>query len=157
MVLLAELAHAGRVAQAVVARISREEHEAVRGDARERGDVSRHMSRRVDEVQRAVVEQVDGAVERRERGDNPVRGGGREVDEGDAAVGREDGDSAVRVDWVGVLEQRLALCAKDELRGGKRRGVACVVPVQVAIFSSASALLMYYRSARADLKMILSI
>lgn len=118
----------GVVGVAVMAHIPCEQDEAVWRDSGETCRVSRHVSRGVDEVERAVAVKVHRAVKRCKGGYDVVS---RKVDESDDSVEWETLEGAFGVGWVRVLENGFGGRADNDLGGGERGWVAQMIPVDM--------------------------
>lgn len=118
----------GVVGVAVVTHIPCEQDEAVRRDSGEASSVSRHVSRGIHEVERAVAVKVHRAIKRRKGGYDVVS---RKVDERDVSVEWETLEGALGVGRVRVLENGFSPRADNDLGGGKRCRVAQMVPVDM--------------------------
>lgn len=91
------------------------------------------MARRVDEVQRAVAEVVDGALVWSERECLAVLARVAEVNELGLLVDGQRVDATVWVKRVRVFQERAALGAQDDVGVGEERRVAGVIPVKVTV------------------------
>lgn len=90
--------------------------------------MTRHVSRGIHEVERAVAVKVHRAVKCRKGGYDVVSG---EVDERDDSVEWETLEGAFGVGWVRVLENSFGGRADNDLGGGERGWVAQMIPVDM--------------------------
>ena len=112
-------------------KVKGEEHEAIWRDADGGRDVTEEVTRRIDNVHGSVAVEIDSALVRTEWG-HLVSHRIREVDELHLGVLWELLKQAIRVLWVCVFEDDLALCTNNNLGVYKRGRVSDMVPVKVA-------------------------
>lgn len=122
-------------------RIPREEHEAIRRNARCSDQVSWEVPRRVNEVQAPIAVEIDRTFKGSERRDCEMSMLVLKVQVSYTASGRESLISRLGVRWIGVrAEETDGVGAHDYFCGGEWCGVTDVIPVQVTVRRQCEAL-----------------